>query len=474
MVLSQNWIWDLKKLNHSNFSNIKIIKNFIIFKNQSKQSAMNKNLLKFEIRTTLICLLFFVFISSLLTGQNPMVNYNENTIPRYILPDPLIFNSGELVNDANDWIDRRSEILSMFENEMFGKTPSKKLPVTFEIISFDKNALNGKATRKEVTAYFTSDKKGQAMTILIYLPNNTLEPVPLFFGMNFYGNHTIQPDTDISITKSWVPDNEEFGIAENKANERSRGMDKSSWPVERIIERGYGLATIYYGDLDPDFDDGFQNGIQPLFYKVGQTSPKANEWGSIGAWAWGCSRAMDYFKTDRDIDYKRIVLMGHSRLGKTALWSGAQDQRFAIVISNNSGCGGAALSKRIFGETVGTINRAFPHWFCGNFKKYNENEKALRFDQHMLLSLIAPRPLYVASAEEDLWADPLGEFLAAKHASPVYKLLGTDGLQVKVRPPLNQPVMSTIGYHIRPGKHEVTGYDWECFMDFADKYLKKR
>jgi hypothetical protein len=413
-------------------------------------------------------------------AQQIPINLDEEKVKPYTLPDPLERPDGRKVTTREEWIkERRPELLRIFEDQVYGKVPQPPRPIraTFHIRSEDREALGGTAVRREITIEFLDKADAPRIDLLLYLPKGPGAPrrVPAFLGLNFEGNHTIHSDPGISLARGWVPNNKDHGVTDHRPAESTRGSSASRWQVERVLARGYAVVTAYYGDIDPDYDDGFQNGVQPLFYHPGQTRPAADEWGSIAAWAWGLSRALDALETVPEINSQQVVLTGHSRLGKTALWAGANDPRFAIVISNESGCGGAALSRRDFGETVLRINTSFPHWFCANFQQYNGHEDRLPVDQHELIALIAPRPVLVCSAAEDLWADPKGEFLGALGASPVYKLLGTDGLTTTTMPTPapEQLIMSTVGYHVRPGKHDVTADDWDAFMNFADHHLHR-
>ncbi len=385
-------------------------------------------------------------------------NYDESKVPSYTLPELLVMRDGTKVTKPEQWPARRKEILELYKDQVFGQMPAAK-PV--KVLQQPKVHQIENGTVEQFTLRIGSDDKYLDLPALLYLPKSD-KPVPVFLGYNFPGNHTVSADPQLIINGPEPTD-----------AKHARGASASRWPIDEILKRRYGVVTACYQDLTPDNGKTFRTGAHRLFGGENQGELGANETSAIGAWAWGLSRILDHLETDKRIDAKRVIVHGHSRLGKTSLWAGANDERFAIVISNNSGEGGAAITRRRFGETIARINTSFPHWFCGNYKQYNDQEDKLPVDSHMLIALAAPRPVYFASAVEDTWADPRGEFLGAFHAGPFYRLLGKEALESEKLPEVNQPVQTTVGYHIRTGKHDITLYDWTQYMDFADKHLGK-
>lgn len=373
------------------------------------------------------------------------------------LPDPLMTTAGEKVTTAEQWQKtRRSEVLELFRTHVYGRAPiGRPEDLRFEVKEINKKALSGAATLKRINIHFSGDGGKGMIELSVFIPNKRSKPAPGFLMICNRDRENIDP---------------------------TRKKKSPFWPVERIVERGYVAAVFHNSDLDPDKYDGFKNGVHGIFDPK-DTKRSADAWGTISAWAWGASRVMDYFETDTDIDEKRIGVVGHSRGGKTALWCGAEDERFALTISNNSGSTGAALARnktlrdqkgKKRGERIKDINKRFPHWCCKNYKKFNDKEDQLPVDQHQLIALMAPRLVYVASATEDTWADPKGEFLSCVQASPVYELFGLRGVGATKMPNPQEPLHAGhIGHHIRVGKHNLVEYDWNCFMDFADKHWKK-
>lgn len=421
-----------------------------------------------NMKSVFISVVLVVFSYGLSCAQPPDTNTDESRIPPYTLPDQLISPNGKAITTVKDWERKqRPYILKLFTENVYGKIPAKPAGMHFKVTETDSAALNGKAIRKQVTIYFAAGDDAPSMDLLLYLPR-TNKPAAVFVGLNFTGNHTIAADKAIKPARHLKKKDQQ--ITDSEAIESSRGSSASRWPLEEIINKGYGVATAHYYDLEPDDKDGWKQGIRTTMKDALHIATDA--WSAIGAWSWGLSRIQDYLESDAAADAKRTILIGHSRLGKTALWAGANDQRFSIVISNNSGEGGAALSRRVFGETIRNLNTSFPHWFIARYKSYNDHPEMLPVDQHMLLSLIAPRPLYVASAEDDKWADPKGEFLSAKNAAPVYALYKLQGVTVDEMPAVNTPVGATIRYHIRTGKHDVTLYDWQQYLEFAEQNKK--
>lgn len=389
------------------------------------------------------------------------------------LPDPLRMFNGLPVTSLEQWQEeRRPELMSLFEHYMYGKAPSSPENFSFVIEDIDYNSLGGKATRKIVTLKFGPDTT-PPISLLVVVPNNTKRPSPVFLGLSAAGNHALLDDPLIPLTKAWIKNSYFTDTNDNRAHDSQRGTRIETWQIEKAIDRGYGIVTMYAGEISPDFDGGYLDGVHKSYFTEGQEQPQPDEWGVLAAWAWGIQRGVDYIIQDEDLDSDAIIVTGHSRRGKAALLAGALDERIAIVIPHQAGCGGTSPSRSDVGESVEVINTNFPHWFNGNFKKFNDKVERLPFDQHSLLALVAPRQLLLTNATEDTWADPKGQFDMLKAINPVYNLYGKKGIEVTDFPMENDLVDSEVGYFIRPGKHSMGASDWDVWLNFCDKHLQQ-
>jgi hypothetical protein len=383
------------------------------------------------------------------------------------LPDPLVMLNGERVRTREEWVSkRRPELKALFQHYMYGNTPPPPYKIDAKVIHADPRAFNGKAALKEIAISFGPPDMPR-IHLLLVVPTARKGPAPVFVGMNFCGNHTLVNDPGVRLPTAWMPNNCP-GCKNNQATDAGRGKQIDVWALEQSIDRGYAVATFYCGDIDPDRAD-LRQGVQPQFEKSGLVKPGPHAWGTIAAWAWGVQRAVDYLVTDKDIDRTRIAVVGHSRLGKTAILAAAFDERIALAIPHQAGCGGTAPSRGKRGESVKQINDRFPHWFTGAFKQFNDQPDRLPFDQNCLAALMAPRPVLFTNAVADTWANPPGQFDVLQAAEPVYRLLGADGLDARSMPDTGKLIDSKLGYYIRPGKHSMTPEDWKVFLDYADK-----
>jgi hypothetical protein len=390
----------------------------------------------------------------------------------------LTMSDGARVTTPAQWSARKAELQKLFTEQMYGVAPGRPAAMHFVVVDDTKDALGGMATRKQITILLNGKSNGPQLHVLLYIPSHVAHP-PVFLGFNFWGNETIHADPGILISSGWTqvtnsqpPDPETaLCLRDHRATAKCRGIAADKWPIDTILKRGYAVATAFRADVDPDFIGSYKDSLKVNYPEL---QGRVDNFSTIGAWAWALSRVMDYLETDPGVDAKRVAVFGWSRLGKAALWAAANDSRFAMAISDDSGAGGAKLFRRDQGETIRDLNTHFPYWFCDNFKKYNNKDGTLPFDQHMVIAMIAPRPVYIASAIDDHWADPEGEFLSTVAATPVYKLLGTDGMPTQQWPLVDHPVMGQIGYHVRTGGHNITSYDWAQYLDFADMHLKHK
>jgi hypothetical protein len=424
----------------------------------------------------LIFLISVLIVSSSIYGQKENlntvvagfpVNYDEAHVGAYTLPDVLKMQNGKEVTDAKTWTEkRRSEIVKLFEEYQFGKMPPRPTSLSFNVFDTGTSVFNGKAIRKQVTVYFTKDTSDHKMDLLIYLPAKAQKPVPLLLMVSFSANSNMVDDPGVKQGYVWTKEGNKVPTSQ------SRGFGKID--VESFISAGIGIATVYYGDIEPDFKTGFKYGIRGVYLKPGMKEPAPDEWGAISAWAWGLSRAMDYFETDKQIDAKRVALQGTSRLGKTVLWSGAHDERFKLVIASCSGEGGAAISRRDYGENIKhmTDTSRYYYQFAPNWHSYASDFNASPVDAHMLVALMAPRPLLLQTGDTDYWSDPKGEFPAAVAAEPVYELFGKKGPTGPMPAAGDQTYLfNTLGYYMHSGGHGTVPSDWPLFIEYLKRFL---
>lgn len=394
------------------------------------------------------------------------VNYDEDKVGNYTLPDPLVMLNGKKVKNEKQWYrKRRPEILSLFYEFQYGKVPPKPKDMSFNVFDKGTPALDGKALRKQVTVYFTKDTSDYKMDILIYLPAKATGPVPLFLNFSFSPNATIADDPGIKAGTMWGRDGKRVPVS------RTGGFGRMN--ITQFLDEGLGFASIYYGDIEPDFALGYKCGIRSYYSKPDTAYPAPDQWGAISAWSWGLSRAMDYFETDPQIDSKKVAVFGISRLGKTVLWTGARDDRFGMVIASCGGEGGAALSRRNYGENIDHMTHPTRYFyqFAGNWRNYKDNFNMSPVDAHMLVALMAPRPLLLQTGNTDYWSDPKGEFLSAVAAEPVWNLLGKKGLGTDKWPEAGQPVLNDLGYFMHDGGHGTIPGDYAVFIKFMKMHF---
>jgi len=447
---------------------------FVVTQRQAKACRTSKPIHYSLFASLTTCLVLSICVASAQTQNAPPkivagipVNYDEALVGSYTLPDPLVLADGKSVRDAKTWLKkRRPEIVRLFEENQFGRSPGRPANMSFDVFDKGTPALDGKALRRQVTVYFSPDKNGPKMDLLIYLPAAARKPVPLLLNLSFAANSSTVDDPGIKPGEVWSRD--------KKRVPAPKGTTFGRLNVAPLLVQGIGVATVYYGDIDPDFEGGIPHGVRALYLKPGQKEPAPNEWGAIAAWAWGLSRALDYLETDHDVDAKHVAIFGVSRLGKTVLWAGAHDPRFALVIASCSGEGGAALSRRNYGETVKHLvaPTRYPYQFAANYQKYGDHVDQLPVDAHLLIALIAPRPVLLQTGDTDFWSDPKGEFLAAIAAGPVYRLLDRQGLDTDQMPAAGQPIMHTLGLYMHAGGHGTIPSDWDQFVKFMQLHLR--